>query len=259
MAAGRRPVAATNAGSKAWDAPAVATFHAGRGYHYPMPNAKTKAWISLVVSFSFMAAMIFLSAGTTDYWQAWVYLAVVAVTSIPLTLLITQSPRLLEARRNAGPGAEKRPVQKLIVSLSGLPAIAAFIVPGLDHRFNWSNVPSWLVIAGDLLVVFGMWMVRRVFKENSFGSATVAIAEDQKVISTGPYAIVRHPMYASAMVYTVGMALALGSYWGLLAAFLIVLCLIWRLFDEEKLLVSKLCGYKEYRARVRWRLVPGVF
>ena len=237
----------------------MASSPTGRGYHYPMPNEKTKAWISLAVSLSVMAAAIFLCAGTTDYWQAWVYLAVAALSSIPLTLLITESPRLLEARRKAGPGAEKRPVQRLIVTLIGFSAIAALVVPGLDHRFHWSNVPPWFAIVGDLLVVLAMWMVRRVFKENSFASATVEIAEDQKLISTGPYAVVRHPMYSSAMVYTIAMELSLGSYWGLIASSLIVLGLIWRLFDEEELLVSNLPGYGKYCAKVRWRLVPGIF
>ena len=105
----------------------------------------------------------------------------------------------------------------------------------------------------------GMWMVYRVFKENSFGSATVEIAEGQKVISTDPYAVVRNPMYASAAVYLVGVPLALGSYWGLIPAVLTTLGLVWRLFDEEKLLAQNLPGYTEYCAKVRWRLIPGVF
>jgi protein-S-isoprenylcysteine O-methyltransferase Ste14 len=104
-----------------------------------------------------------------------------------------------------------------------------------------------------------MWMVYRVFKENSFGSATVEIANDQKVISTGPYAIVRNPMYASAAVYLVGASLALGSYWGLIASVLTILGLVWRLFDEEKFLTQNLPGYKDYCAKVRWHLIPGIF
>ncbi len=141
----------------------------------------------------------------------------------------------------------------------GIPAIAAFIVPGLDRRFGWSRVPSWPSIVGDLLIIVSLWMVYRVFKENSFGSSTVEIAEGQKVISTGPYAIVRNPMYASAAVYFIGMSLALGSYWGLAASFLTILGLVWRLFDEEKFLAKNLPGYTEYCAKVRWHLIPGIF
>jgi protein-S-isoprenylcysteine O-methyltransferase Ste14 len=145
------------------------------------------------------------------------------------------------------------------VLCAGVPAIAAFIVPAIDRRFGWSSVPPWLSIAGDLLILIAMWMVYRVFKENSFGSTTVEIANDQKVISTGPYAIVRNPMYASAAVYFVGISLALGSYWGLIASVLTILGLVWRLFAEEKFLAQNLPGYTEYCAKVRWHLIPGIF
>jgi protein-S-isoprenylcysteine O-methyltransferase Ste14 len=155
--------------------------------------------------------------------------------------------------------AEKRAIQKIIVLCAAIPAIATFIVPALDRRSGWSNVPSWLSIVGDLLIIVGMWMVFRVFKENSFGSSTIEIANDQKVISTGPYAIGRHPMYASAAMYFMGMSLALGSYWGLIASVLTILGLVWRLLDEEKFLAENLPGYTEYCAKVHWHLIPEVF
>jgi protein-S-isoprenylcysteine O-methyltransferase Ste14 len=170
-----------------------------------------------------------------------------------------KDPILLESRTKFGPTAEQRLIQKIIVLCAGLPAIAAFIVPALDRRFGWSNMPWWLSPAGDLLILAGMWMVYRVFKENSFGSATVEIATDQRVISTGPYAIVRNPMYASAAVYFIGTSLALGSYWGLIPSVLTILGLVWRLFDEEKFLSRNLPGYTEYCAKVRWHLIPGIF
>lgn len=224
-----------------------------------MPNVKAKAWISSVVSFAVMAAAIFLPAGTIDYWRAWVLAAVVAMTNIPLTRLVTKTPRLLEARKKAGPRAERRSVQKLIMTLAGLSFMAAFVVSGLDRRFHWSHVPLWLALVGDLLVALGMGMLYRVFKENSFASATIGIAGDQKVIATGPYAVIRHPMYSGVTAYTIGMPLALGSYWGLFASVLVVLIIVWRLFDEEDVLVSGLPAYREYCATVRWRLVPGIF
>ncbi len=224
-----------------------------------MNNPKVKAWLSLIVSSSLIGLSLFLSAGTIQYWQAWVYLGVGAASSVPLMLHIMNDPILLENRTRAGPAAEQRLTQKIIVSVTGLPAIATFVVPGFDHRFGWSNVPPWLSIAGNLLILLSMWMVSRVFKENSFGSATVEIGKHQKVISTGPYAIVRNPMYSSAAVYFIGMSLALGSYWGLIPAFLTILGLIWRLFDEEKFLTANLPGYIEYRAKVRWHLIPGIF
>jgi len=137
--------------------------------------------------------------------------------------------------------------------------IDVFAVPGLDHRFGWSNVPLWLVIVGDLLILVSMWMVYRVFREYSFGSATVEVGKDQKVIATGPYAIVRNPMYSSAAIYFIGVSLALGSYWGLVPSILTILGLVWRLFDEEKFLAANLPGYTEYCAKVRWHLIPGIF
>jgi protein-S-isoprenylcysteine O-methyltransferase Ste14 len=224
-----------------------------------MKNPRVKAWLSLIVSFVLMGLTLFLSAGTIQYWQAWVYIVVGAVSSVPLTLYIVNDPILLENRFKAGPAAEQRPTQKIILLVTGLPGIATFAVPGLDHRFGWSSVPPWLSVAGVFLILLSMWMVYRVFRENSFGSATVEIAKDQKVISTGPYAIVRNPMYSSAAVYFIGMSLTLGSYWGLIPAILTTLGLVWRLFNEEEFLAENLPGYREYCAKVHWHLIPGVF
>ena len=216
-------------------------------------------WLWLIISFVVIGLALFLSAGTINYWQAWVYLAVGAASSVPLTLHIIKDPILLENRTKAGPTAEQRPIQKIIEVCSGVPAIAAFVVPGLDYRLGWSSAPPWLSIIGDILIIVAMWMVYRVFKENSYGSATVEITQDQEVISTGPYAIVRNPMYSSAAVYFIGTSLALGSYWGLIPAILTILGLVWRLFDEEKFLAHNLPGYLDYCAKVRWHLIPGVF
>ncbi|MGA1981595.1 MAG: isoprenylcysteine carboxylmethyltransferase family protein [Acidobacteriaceae bacterium] len=216
-------------------------------------------WLTLVVNCVVLGSAQFLAAGTLHYWQAWTFLAVVTVSSVLLTFSITKNPTLLEGRTKYGPAAEKRAIQKIIVLCAAIPGIATFIVPALDRRFGWSNVPWWLSIVGDVLIVAGLWMVYRVFKENSFGSATIEIAKDQTVITTGPYAIVRNPMYASAAVYLTGTSLALGSYWGLIPSSLTVLGLVWRLFDEEKFLAQNLPGYTEYCAKVHWHLVPGIF
>ena len=216
-------------------------------------------WVETVVASVLVALALFLSAGTIDYWQAWAYLGVSAVSSVLLILFLSNDPILLENRTRAGPTAEKRTIQKIIVLCIGLSAIAAFVVPGLDRRFGWSNVPSWLSILGNIFIIVAMLMVFRVFKENSFGSATVEIAKGQRVISSGPYAIVRNPMYTSAAGYFIGMSLALGSYWGLIASVLTIFGLVWRLFDEEKFLAKNLPGYAEYCAKVRWHLIPGIF
>jgi protein-S-isoprenylcysteine O-methyltransferase Ste14 len=213
----------------------------------------------LVIGFVVMGLALFLSAGTIQYWQAWVYLAVGAVTSTLLSLFIMKDPMLLESRTKVGLTAEQRPVQKVIVWCMGLVWIGSFVVPGLDRRFGWSSMPSWLSIGGNLLIVVSMWMVYRVFKENSFPSATVEIGKEQKVITAGPYAIVRNPMYSSAMVYFVAMSLSLGSFWGLIPSILMTLGFALRLSDEEKLLAQNLPGYMDYCSKVRWHLVPGIY
>jgi protein-S-isoprenylcysteine O-methyltransferase Ste14 len=216
-------------------------------------------WTGLVVTSVLMGLALFISAGTLDYWQAWVYLGVVTASSVPVTLSVTRDPILVESRTRGGPTVEKRGIQKVIVLCAVLPAIAAIIVPGLDHRFGWSSVPTWLSVAGNLLVIASLWMVNRVFKENSFASTTVEIASGQRVVSTGPYAIVRNPMYASAVVYFIGLSLALGSYCGLIASVLTILGFAWRLIDEERFLAQNLPGYSEYCTRVRWHLIPRVW
>jgi len=137
--------------------------------------------------------------------------------------------------------------------------IALLVVPALDHRFGWSTVPLGVVVAGNVLAAIGFCVIALVYRENTFSSATIEVAEDQRVISTGPYAIVRHPMYAGGSLYLLGTPLGLGSYWGLVPIAATMPFLIWRLFDEEAFLVRNLPGYAEYQKRVRHRLVPFVW
>ena len=224
-----------------------------------MRNAKTKLWTNLIVGYVLIAAALFLLAGTLRYWQAWVFLCVSAISSALMTISIVRDPILVESRVRAGPKSEQRPLQKTIVRWLAIVGIVALAVPGLDRRFGWSSVPDWLCLAGDAIVLASMWLTYRVFKENSFGSATVEIGKGQHVISSGPYARVRHPMYTGASLYFLGGVVALGSYWALVPAVLMVLGLVRRLFDEEQFLRERLPGYTEYCASVRWRLVPGIF
>jgi len=224
-----------------------------------MTTPELKLWRQLVITSAVIAITLFLCAGTIAYWQAWLYLAVGALISIPLTRLMLTDRALLESRTRAGPAAERRPIQKIIVACLAAASFAAFVLPGLDHRFGWSSVPSWLAICGNAVIVLAMWLCYRVFQENRYGSATVEIGQGQHVISTGPYAIVRHPMYSAAALYFVGMTLALGSWWGLVPAAFMTLGFVWRLFDEEKFLAENLPRHTDYCAKVRWRLMPGVF
>ena len=160
---------------------------------------------------------------------------------------------------SGGPSAEKTRTQQLSMLFASAGFIGSLIVPALDHRFAWSNIPISAVVAGDILTVVSFCIMFLVFRENSFASATIEIAEDQKVISTGLYAFVRHPMYAGGSLLFIGTPLALGSFWGLLAFLIVLPALIWRLLDEEKFLAKNLPGYVDYCAKVRWRLIPGVF
>ena len=137
--------------------------------------------------------------------------------------------------------------------------ISLLVVPALDYRFKWSVVPVAIVALGNLLVVIGFCLIFLVYRENPYSSATIEIVEEQKLVSTGPYAVVRHPMYASALLYLIGTPLALGSYWGLLGLGAMMPFLLWRLLDEERLLTKELPGYAEYRKRVRYRLIPHVW
>jgi protein-S-isoprenylcysteine O-methyltransferase Ste14 len=207
-----------------------------------------------------MALLLFLPAGTFCYWQAWVYLVVFLGASTLVTLyLMRKDPALLRRRLKGGPRAEKKKSQKIIMTFTSVGFLAGLVVPGLDRRYGWSAVPLAIEILGNLMGVVGFYLIYRVYKENTFASATIELAQDQKVISTGPYAVVRHPMYAGGLLYLLGAPLALGSYWGLIPFAVMAPCLIWRLVDEEDFLARNLPGYDEYRKKVRWRLIPGVF
>ena len=222
-----------------------------------MASLKSRAWLSLVILDVIIAAVLFGFAGTLRYWHGWVYLLLMAGLSAIITLdLMRRDPALLERRLKGGPTAERRPIQRLIMVGTTFCSVAMLIVPALDFRYKWSSVPLALVVLGNILFVVGFAFIARVYHENTFTSATVGVMEGQRVISTGPYAMVRHPMYASSLLYLLGTPLALGSYWGLIPFGLMVPLLIMRLLDEERMLVRELPGYDAYRQRVRHRLVP---
>jgi protein-S-isoprenylcysteine O-methyltransferase Ste14 len=219
-----------------------------------------KAVRGLVILFVITVTLLFVPAGTLHYWQAWLYLVAYFAASIAISVyLIRKDPALLARRMSGGPLAEKEPAQRIIMALVSLGFIALGVVPALDRRFGWSHVPVWVVLAGDLVMLAGWLGIYFVFRENSFAAATIQSSADQRVISTGPYAIVRHPMYAAALVMLLGISPALGSWWGLPVLAAILPALIWRLIDEERFLVQHLPGYREYRQRVRYRLLPFVW
>jgi protein-S-isoprenylcysteine O-methyltransferase Ste14 len=203
---------------------------------------------------------LFGPAWTFDFLQAWVYLLIFAGSAALITVYLWQKdPKLLERRVNAGPTAEKENRQKLIQLVAAIAFIGILVVPSLDHRFGWSHVPLAIVIAGDALVVLGFLIVFFVFKENTFTAATIEVAADQRVIATGPYARVRHPMYVGGLILLLGTPLALGAWWGLVMFVALALVIVFRLLDEETFLAQHLPGYTDYCRRVRYRLVPGLW
>ena len=207
-----------------------------------------------------LGALLFLPAGTFAYWEAWLFIAVFIACNLPLTIWgAINDPQLLERRMKAGPTAEKEKSQKIIMTLAFLAFAGEVLIPALDHRFGWSDVPTSVVILGNALIAISYVGFYFVFRENTYGAATIRVEENQKVISTGPYAVIRHPMYAAALILMLGIPLALGSWWGLLAFALGVPALVWRILDEERLLKRDLPGYAEYMQRAHFRLIPGLF
>jgi protein-S-isoprenylcysteine O-methyltransferase Ste14 len=216
-----------------------------------------KTVVSLVALMLVMAAIIFIAAGTLDYWQAWLFLACYFAASLVASIwLMRHDPALLQRRMRGGPFAEGERSQKIIMTITSLAFVALLIVPGLDRRYGWSSAPDWVAILGDMLLLTGWAGILAAFRANSYAAATIQVASGQTVISTGPYAVVRHPMYTAALVMFLGMPLSLGSWWGALVMVALLPTLAWRLLDEERVLLRDLNGYAEYRRKVRWRLIP---
>ena len=205
----------------------------------------------------FLIAVFFLPAGTWDYWQGWVYIIVLVVpAAFALVFLMRKDPALLERRMRT---REREPQQRLIIALSLVWFLLLFLIPGFDRRFGWSNVPVAMVIAADVLIFLGYVFVCRVFWENRFASRVVEVEQGQRVISSGPYALIRHPMYAGITVMYILTPLALGFYWALIPSSVIIPILVARIWNEEVVLLRDLKGYAEYMQKVRYRLIPGVW
>ncbi|HSI01854.1 MAG TPA: isoprenylcysteine carboxylmethyltransferase family protein [Reyranella sp.] len=222
-----------------------------------MTSLATRACAATAGLFVVMAVLLFAPPWTLDWWQAWLFLAVYFGGSIALMLdLLKRDPALLERRMKGGPLAEERLAQKIVMLFASAGSIGLLVIPAFDHRYGWSHIPAVTELVGDALVLLGGCGIWRVFRENSFTSARIELAVDQRVISTGPYAHVRHPMYATALVMTAGIPIALGSWWGLLALAAIMPVLMWRIVDEEMFLAAGLPGYDAYKQKVRYRLIP---
>jgi protein-S-isoprenylcysteine O-methyltransferase Ste14 len=222
-----------------------------------MKELNKKAFAGLLGLLIGMGWLLFVSARTFDYWQAWIFLAVFFAAAQAITFyLMRNDPKLLERRINAGPGAEKDKNQKIIQTLAMISFMAIFVFCGIDHRFGWSTAPAYVVATGDILVALGFLFIFFVFKENTFASGIIEVGAEQKLITTGPYAFIRHPMYTGGLVMLLGVPLALGSWWGLFMIIPITLVIVWRLLEEEKFLAKNLSGYSGYRNKVTYRLLP---
>jgi protein-S-isoprenylcysteine O-methyltransferase Ste14 len=219
-----------------------------------------QATASSVFGLIVLSALVFLPAGTLNYWQAWVFIATfMVVTIFPSIYIARTNPAALQRRMHGGPRAEARTIQKILITGAWLGLVALLVISAYDHRMGWSSVPTWVCLLGDVLLATGLGIAMLVVIQNGYAAATVTVETGQTVVSGGVYTFVRHPMYVGNVIMMVGVPLALGSYWGLVFVLPGVVALVFRILDEEKLLTHELAGYREYTQRVRYRLVPHVW
>ena len=225
-----------------------------------MDSSVRTAWIGLVRLIFILALLLFVPAWSLDFWQAWMYIALFLGWTVFVTAYLIKYDRsLLEKRLSAGPQAEKEKAQKIIQSLASFFTIFLIVLPGFDHRLHWSEVCLPLILGAELVFVGGYVLAFLALRENSFASSTIEIQAEQRIIESGPYTVIRHPMYTGAILMSMATPLALGSWWSLPAAIPIVIVICARLMQEEKLLLRDLPEYKEYCKRTRFRLIPFVW
>ena len=216
--------------------------------------------VSASLGLAAFGLLLFVPAATLHYWQAWVFLAVFAVSTwIPSVYLIRTNPAALDRRMHVGPTAETRTLQRIVISVIFISFPATFVLSALDHRFGWSTVPPAVCLLGDALVAIGLGLAMLVVIQNGYAAANVTVEEGQTLVTSGLYGLVRHPMYTGNVILMTGIPLALGSYWGLFFLLPGIAVLVLRIRDEEDLLIEELSGYREYTTRVRYRLVPYVW
>ena len=225
-----------------------------------MQNFYVRGILANLLTFAILLACLFIPAGTLSYWQAWVFLTVFAASSQALGIyFLTHDRKLVERRMKIGPAAEQRPAQKIISALFMLGFVGFVVLPAFDHRFGWSTVAPVLSILANAIIVLSFVLFFLVMNSNSYAASTIQVEEGQRVVSTGPYAYVRHPMYSGALLLVAAMPLALGSWLSVLLIVPFFPVLVWRILDEEDFLRKDLPGYAEYMRRVRYRLIPRVW
>jgi protein-S-isoprenylcysteine O-methyltransferase Ste14 len=217
-------------------------------------SLKTRLILRSLLAVIFVAVILFIPAGSHRYWQGWVFMVILFFPMpIASAYFLKRDPQLVERRMRT---EEKITEQKTIIRWVQLVVFVSLVIPGLDFRFGWSRVPVCLTILSQLLVFAGYLVTLWVMKENSFASRIVQIEEGQRVISTGPYRLVRHPMYFGAVLMLLFTPLALGSWWALPGFVLVIPLIVLRLLNEEKMLCRDLPGYSDYCLRTRSRLLP---
>ncbi|HVI14363.1 MAG TPA: isoprenylcysteine carboxylmethyltransferase family protein [Pseudolabrys sp.] len=222
-----------------------------------MSTLNQRAWVRSVLSLVVFMAMLFIPAGTLQFWPGWLYGFIFAASTTAISVyFLKHDPKLVERRMKVGPAAEQRPAQKIIMAITLAGFILLIVLPGLDYRWHWSYMPPWLVLAANVVLALSFAIFFIVLKQNSYAASTIRVEADQPVVSTGLYAIVRHPLYSGALLLMLVTPLALGSYWTLLVAFALIPVLMWRLLDEERFLKQNLPGYADYCRATRFRLIP---
>ncbi len=216
-----------------------------------------KVLLRYVIAFIFIGLLIFIPAGTLKFIKGWIFIAgLIVPMTFTLIYLMVKDPELLEKRIQL---KEKDNTQKKYINLSILLYIITYIIPGLDYRFHWSIVPSWLVIISFVVMILGYVMFITVMLQNRYASRIIEIQDEQKLIDSGLYRIVRHPMYLSAIILYMASTLVLGSYFTLIPMLFLPFLLAYRIKDEEKVLMEGLPGYNEYTKKVKYRLIPFIW
>lgn len=214
--------------------------------------SKKKAFLVPIIILIILGGVLFVPAGSLQFWEAWIFWTGFAVLTLFITVyFLKKNPELLARRMQY---KEKKTTKKPPTFLKLY--FLCYIIPGLDFRFHWSNVPAWLIIAANVLVFCGYIFIILVFKENTYASTIIQVEKEQHVITTGPYATVRHPMYLGLVVMMLFTPLALGSYWAIIPALLSIPINVIRIKSEEEVLLQDLKGYREYCSKTRYRLIP---
>lgn len=211
----------------------------------------------IIIFFLIMSIIFFLPARTLNYWEAWVYMGILFTgASSAILYFLKHDPSLMERRMRT---KEKTKEQKRIMRFGWVLFLPTFLIPGFDKYYGWSDVPAIIVIVSDIIIISGYLIILMVFKENRYASRVVEVESDQKVISSGPYAIVRHPMYSGVLLMYGFTPVALGSLWALIGSIFLIIIIVARIINEEKFLAENLDGYKEYLEKTRFRIIPGIW